>query len=139
MDLVRRFILKRTKSDAGIILPALESNIINVEWQSEEERMLAEDIHSQVRFSCVSKGCIPEAVQELLGDSENRTLPTLVRARQMCVCPGLLKKTVGELLKDGLIDENDPILQAIESRSKMDTVTNTILENKNNGNSKLVF
>merc|ERR1711966_288888 len=37
MELVRRFILKRTKSDAGIILPALVSNIINVEWQSEEE------------------------------------------------------------------------------------------------------
>lgn len=139
IDLVRRFILKRTKSDAGIILPALESNIINVEWQSEEEKMLAEDIHSQVRFSGVSKGSISDAVQDLLGDSENRTLPTLVRARQMCVYPALLKKSVGELLEDGLIDENDPILQAIESRSKMDTVTNTILENKNNGNSKLVF
>jgi len=43
------------------------------------------------------------------------------------------------LLEDGMIDHNDPIFQAIESRSKIDTVINTILENKNNGNSKLVF
>jgi SNF2 family DNA or RNA helicase len=136
IDLVQRFILKRTKSDVGIILPALESNIINVQWDSEQEKMLAQDIHSRVRTCGISKEFIPCVVLELLGDS---TLAAMIRARQMCVYPALLKKSVGELLEDGVIDHNDPIFQAIESRSKIDTVINTILENKNNGNSKLVF
>ena len=42
MDLVKKFILKRTKADVNIQLPDLHYSMTHVAWNSEAEKKLAE-------------------------------------------------------------------------------------------------
>jgi SNF2 family DNA or RNA helicase len=87
-----------------------------VEWSNEAEKQVARDIHASLRFSNVS------------GSAENfNKLPTfaaLMRARQICVLPRLLKNVTEEVAN---------------SCSKMNQVVKDILDNRENGDGKLIF
>ena len=51
--LAKKFIIKRTKKDVGIAMPNLTTKVITVEWENDDERQLAEEIHSKLGFSNV--------------------------------------------------------------------------------------
>ncbi len=137
MELVRKFILKRTKEEAGIKLPKLNTHNIKVEWSNESEKALAEEIHSMMNFSKVGKSHLNASMAALGG--EFKSLALLTRARQACIYPPLMKENVESLIESGLIEESEDISQGLISSSKMDTVVSTILERKDNKRAKLVF
>ena len=115
-ELSDHFILRRTKKKTGIELTNIHLCDETVEWSNEAEKQVAIDIHASLRFSNVS------------GSAENfNKLPTfaaLMRARQICVLPRLLKNVTEEVAN---------------SCSKMNQVVKDILDNRENGDGKLIF
>ena len=79
--IAKDFILKRTKKLVGIHLPDLQQDIIHVDWQSDTERELAQDIHHNLSFSNISNSA------GHLSSSSSSPLPFLTYARQSCILP----------------------------------------------------
>lgn len=132
IELRHQVILRRTKEDAGIKLPNMNTNIINVDWETEKERELAEDIHHMLAFSDVK----PSA-NSCAGLFSEHILVAMIRSRQMCVFPDLIKKQLDEAeIPDS---ERVAIMDAVNGKSKINKVVQTIVENKSNGKAKLVF
>jgi SNF2 family DNA or RNA helicase len=119
-DLVQNFVLRRTKAQVGISLPEVRKNDQLVSWGNESERKLSEDVHSALQFSPVK-------------------LLMLMRARQVCIYPALLKPSVPDMIRSTLLPKNNDYVDAVGSCSKMDAVVRTLLERRGNGNGKLVF
>lgn len=136
-NLAKNFILKRTKAQIGLELPELTSEIKNVNWENEKEQAIAEEIHSMLEFSRIKKN----SEQNRGGMFGESTLPLLMRARQACIYPPLMKSMIEKKIEDGTIidDDSDSILEGLSYSSKIDNVTLKILENKNNNKSKLIF
>ena len=136
MSIVKASILKRTKEGVGINLPPKVESTINVEWKNENEKELAEDFHSMLLFSHLNT---ERGVCGAVCAMGNSTLPLLIRARQSCIYPGLMKSKIKEFQNNGIMDINDSLLEAANCSSKIDSVCDTIISKKGNGNSKLVF
>jgi len=82
---IRTYMLRRTKEEAGIILPACHSTNIEVPWKYINEQKLAENIHASLSFSNLQghadKG---DAV------GPQGYLKLLSKAKKVCVLPKLL-------------------------------------------------
>ena len=125
MNLVRAFIKKRTKKEVGIKLPELQTTTISVQWNNEKECHLAEEIHSKLNFTQVSSSSRSEQLPSFAFKlSETTILPLLIKARQMCILPSLVKTHVK---------------YQSQASSKMDVVIETIINRKDNGRAKLIF
>jgi SNF2 family DNA or RNA helicase len=125
MNLVRAFIKKRTKKEVGIKLPELQTTTISVQWNNEKEFHLAEEIHSKLNFTQVSSSSRSEQLLSFATKmSETTILPLLIKARQMCILPSLVKTHVK---------------YQSQASSKMDVVIETIINRKDNGRAKLIF
>ena len=136
MDLVRSFIMKRTKAEAGIVLPDLHATTEQVEWEGKEEKDLAENFHALLNFSKVKKNYVDNIISHL----NLSTLSLLVRARQACVLPGLMKgKVLTPYAEQGLLKEDKDISLGVQGTSKLNAVVKKILSRKDNKNAKLVF
>lgn len=133
ITIANQFLLKRTKSEVNLDIPSLNTQIIETEWASEEERELAEDIHSQLAFS----GC--GSVTAKMSGLNEHVLPLMIHARQTCILPALLKKHVDRMIEDGDLEDTPELRKALSSSSKIDQVVKTILERKDNQRGKLVF
>jgi SNF2 family DNA or RNA helicase len=130
--LARLYILKRTKKQVGIEIPdvVLDKNIVN--WTNKREKEMSEEIHSALGFSNVSvKGNGSLLVSRLY---DKGILSLMLRARQSCILPKLLTPLIGQF---GLKADN--YKEATQSSSKLDSVIDKILANKDNGNGKIVF
>ena len=137
LQIAKWSLLKRTKEEVGIELPQVNEQNVEVEWANPEEKMLAEDIHGLLSFASVRTERQTNAAVAALGSS---VLPTLVRCRQSCVHPPLMKKAIRKLEKAGLIDGDEyDLKKATDSSSKLDSVTSKIIERKDNKRGKLVF
>jgi len=121
-ELLKMFVLRRTKSQVGINLPDIELGCSHVKWANENERVLSEDIHNAIR----------------LADSIER-LKLITKARQTCILPSMLKNSMKSLVDDCLITNSEGHSDGLTSSSKLDAVIGTILERRENGNGKLVF
>ena len=115
--------------------PKVEATI-NVMWKNEREKELAEDFHSMLGFSHLNT---ERGVCGAVCAMANSILPLLIRARQSCIYPGLMKEKIKEFKKSGIMDIDDSLLEATNCSSKIDCVCDTIIPKKGNGNSKLVF
>lgn len=136
--LARSFILKRTKKQVGIEMTHVhvEKNVVN--WASEKEMILAEELHSALSFSGVN----PEKGThgKILNTFYNKgILALMLRAKQSCIYPKLMIKQLDEYVKNGLLNDYDSYREAFDSTSKLDAVCNSILERKGNGCGKLIF
>ena len=139
------YMLKRTKCDVGIHLPdciihtpETDPDMV-IPWNNSQEKNVAEEIHSMLPFANISKSKISNYVNLLGGTSSVRVLPYLIRARQACVYPKLLKNRVQKYLDDDEeLQEEDEFMNATEYSSKIDGVINFVLS-RNNGRSKLIF
>ena len=160
--LITLFVLKRTKQDAGVFLPEKHENIHHVDWESEEERKLAQDIHGRLKFSGITSKSSHN------GYGKN-TLVALLRARQVCVMPELIIPGITDAIKEideGMESDNeddyfeyDSVAELNEREkqqlltvakqlvkihdagisSKMKAICQQLKENKGNGKQKLVF
>ena len=124
-QLARTFILKRTKTQVGIILPDLIQDKDIVDWGNIREMELSQEIHSALSFTNVSNYKNNGALNDF-----NGTLPILLRARQTCILPRLLSKN---------IKNQSYYNEAFNSTSKLDYAIKKILDRKDNGSGKLIF
>lgn len=131
----RELILKRTKASVGIQLPPLCRHVIEVEWESEEERQLAEDIHAHLMFSRVES-----RMENPFRTSCLHNFAILQQAKQSCIDMGMLENTIKSYIELGIIKDDTSFLTNImKYHSKTNKVIQTILERKDNGRSKLIF
>ena len=133
-SIAANLIMKRTKEGVGLELPPLNRHVIEVEWENEAERQLAEDIHAHLTFSQV-------AIREENGFKNLgfHHFAMLQRARQACINMDLLAGSVKTLIELGVMEDSEFIEQALQYHSKLDKVVETILERKENGKGKLIF
>ena len=130
--LARMYILKRTKKQVGIEIPdvVLDKNI--VDWTNKREKEMSEEIHSALGFSNVS---VKEKNSLLVSRLYDKgILSLMLRARQSCILPKLMEPLIAKFCLKG-----DNYKEAMQSSSKLDSVIDKILVNKDNGNGKIVF
>lgn len=136
-EIGKTFLLKRTKSGVGIILPPLEIHEEIVDWANDDEKHLAEDIHGMLNFSHVN----PRQVDNMIASLEHGTLALLVKARQSCIYPKLMEEQVRKFVDMGLLSDADrsSFERATRHSSKLDAVENRIIERRYNRRSKIIF
>ena len=123
-QIIDQFILKRTKKGVGIDLDDAVQKKNVVAWKSEAELKFSQEIHSLIAFTKVKAKSNDES--EINGTTISKgLLPLLIKARQSCIYPKMVKMISGNL--------------SPKSTSKLDSVVAAILERKDNGNGKLVF
>lgn len=146
-SLLKIYMLRRTKASVGMNLPPVKENVINVEWGEEKE--LAKDIHSSIPVLHVpgeKKDGINEYHTLLAKSAKNKAVIELImRSRQACIYP----KLTSEFVKKIYLTESDSVEStkdkvenynnALNSNTKINSVIETIVERKDNGNSKIVF
>ena len=132
--LARAFILKRTKAQVGIEMPALivDKNIVT--WKNRKEMELSEEIHSALAFSRINSSTIEKRIVGKF--QEDGLLALLLRARQTCIYPKLMAKDIGKMMGCGLYTA---YAEAFNCSSKLDAAVDKILERKGNGCGKLIF
>lgn len=136
--LARSFILKRTKKQVGIQITDIHVDKNVVDWSSEKEMALSEELHSALAFSRVNpeKGINKQIVSSF---RKSGTLALMLRAKQSCIYPKLMAKQLDKMLKLGFIGDYSSYKEAFDHSSKLDAVINTILQRKDNGSGKLIF
>ena len=140
--IAKGFLLKRTKEEVGLALPKCTTHQVIVPWENDDERAMAMEIHSILRFTNVPPQMVNMAIEQMDGefDARSRALRMLTLARQVCVFPKLAESKV---LDD--IDDVDPeewgynIYRALNSKSKLNAVLKHIEDKRGEGKSKLVF
>jgi len=134
-QIIRVYLLRRTKKLVGIKLPPIQAEQITVPWGSDSEKNIAAQIHSQTHFSNVSVDNVDEAIGVL-----TRGMPMLIRARQVCVFPHLLNRAVKRLQERGDLSW-DIEMADIKTCSKMTAITKHILNGfkQRDGRRKIVF
>ena len=122
LELFQRHVLRRTKLDAGILLPKVLHSDSHVTWKSEQERALSKDIHCAISFS-----------------SAMDRLRLFMQARQACILPKMLADKLGGLVDKHLVPRHHDHTLGLAGASKMDSVVATLVGRLGNGNGKLVF
>ncbi len=133
--LARNFILKRTKKQVGIIIPDVHADKNIVNWHNLKEMELSEEIHSALAFSRVSAN----KSKQLVNAFGNGALALLLRARQTCIYPKLMKNRLDNMVKNGFISDYSAYKEAFDHSSKLDYAVGKILKRKGNDCGKLIF
>ena len=100
-EIIKNHMIKRTKKGLKINLPPLIQETIKVKWESEEEKNLAEEIHANMKFTKPNKKNVNKIIK-FLGKG---AIVWLIRMRQVCIYPKLLKKSFKSLENEGFISE----------------------------------
>lgn len=128
MPLLQRILLRRTKKDTNISLPALSIKDTNVSWNSETEKRISEEIHACLDFTHMkSKGIDP-----------NYKLACFTYAKQSCINPSMLNSKIDKLKDMGIIDINTKIEMEHLAMTKLKVVADAI-DNGNREDKKVVF
>ena len=137
--------LRRTKAEIGIPMPKLQEETITVEWSSSAEQSLADDIHtllpkteSSIADSHMgfADGICADMGSAIMG----HIMLAMIRCRQACTYPKLLKHKVAQYCDEGFMDDTDEeVHESVEASSKLDAVFEKLHDRKTNGNKKLVF
>ena len=139
--LARSFILKRTKKQVGIQITDIHVSNSVVDWASEKEMSLAEELHSALSFSKVNpeKGFNKQILSIFQPVGGRGVLTLMMRAKQSCIYPKLMTKHLDTLLELGFINDYSAYKEAFDHSSKLDAAVNSILTRKDNGCGKLIF
>ena len=131
----KHFVLRRTKHDVGIKLPPVNKKECIVEWNNKNEMMLSEEIHSLLPNQTFVSTKNRYKLAEVFGKAG--ILTAMLRARQSCIMPSLMRKNMEIFCNLGLIEPKS--LEALNHSSKLDAVIKLILERKDNGKGKIIF
>jgi len=133
---IRSKILRRTKKNVGIKMPELQSEVVEVEWESDVEKNLAASIHNSLPIFGVH--VTRENVNELMQFMDYESpLPLFVRARQVCIHPQLLVNVVNKMKRDNIIPASFSI-NKIPTASKINAVVSKI-QSESKDARKIVF
>jgi SNF2 family DNA or RNA helicase len=131
----RNFVLRRTKQQVGINLPPVNKNDCVVEWKNQKEMMLSEEIHSLLPNQTHVSGNKRQRIAEVFG--KGGVLTAILRARQSCIMPELMRKNMELFCNLGWINKES--LEALSYSSKLDAVIELMIRRKDNGKGKIVF
>ena len=149
---IKDMVYYRTKSNVGISMPPLHEHTITVECETNTEEELLCHIHSMIEYCNVPKKSI--AMEEAMEEEDPRllTMKYFTLARQACVYPPMLQKTIWrfetkmrEHHKQDPTTNSEPEYGAINPRdlytseSKVDSLITTISRRINNGCGKLIM
>ena len=139
-EIVKTYVLKRTKKSVGLSLPPLTTKTIVVKWDSQEEMILSRNLHSGI--GCLNVPALADQEQEQEQDPANISTPSwfpepspvkigrMIQAKQSCIYPRLAcRKSVPRM----------PPTEDENYSSKISKVVRTILSRKDNGKRKIVF
>ena len=130
----KHFVLRRTKATVGILLPPVCKNNKIVKWKNKKEMMLSEEIHALLPNQTFVSGAKRRKLAEAIG---SKAFVSILRARQSCVLPSLMRWSIELWLKKGLISSE--YLEALDYTSKLDAVIELIVSRKDNGKGKIIF
>ena len=130
----KHFVLRRTKATVGILLPPVCKNNKIVKWKNKKEMMLSEEIHALLPNQTFVSGAKRRKLAEAIG---SKAFVSILRARQSCVLPSLMRWSIEYWLKKGLISSE--YLEALDYTSKLDAVIELIVSRKDNGKGKIIF
>ena len=127
----KEYILRRTKQEVGIKLPPCHVHrAISVDWSNKYEQQLSKEIHSNLGF-------IPAEPPQLWSSGfASHHLGYLMRARQMCAYPKLVKTSTSNDL-DGR--ESDIVTKGGTGISKLEKVVDILVSRQKNQRRKIVF
>lgn len=135
-------VLRRTKKQIGLILPAVVETIVNVQWESEREKCLARDIHNSLNLyhRTINDHEENDEEKEIKSTPLNNVLTQMCRAKQSCI--GLLtEEHLKKLREEGVLSR--PVKEYMEviheNFSKINAVVNKVLDAKDNGCGKIIF
>lgn len=129
--IVKHFILRRTKNNVGIELPEIKYHNIVVRCDNYAEKNLLEDMHSLIpNITYITKKDIPFQF-------EIYPLVAMLRARQTCILPSLIKNSLEKLFGYDIATQLQPEIG--QYTAKMDCIVNFIEERKDNSRGKIVF
>lgn len=136
-NLIKKYIIKRTKKEVNINIPKTNEKEIFIDWQSESERDIAEELHT---YSATNPQPFSIEKSKFTNPYMKPILPFTMFSKQLCVCPKAFQPHLTNLLKEDKEDFEEPIKNMLvkTGNSKMDTVIKTITERKNN-RKKLIF
>lgn len=133
------YVKLRTKESIGLQLPPLTVETINItEYDSPQEKIIIAYIHSLLNFTnvVVTKNNVENQILNFL--NTDSPLPMLTRARQSCVCPGIIKTYLDKQYKMGNIPNSVSKLN-IKTNTKIRKIIEKIKTEKKEGNRVLVF
>jgi SNF2 family DNA or RNA helicase len=137
-EIVKTYVLKRTKKSVGLSLPPLTTKTIVVKWDSQEEMILSRNLHSGI--GCLNVPALAD--QDTTDATTSPSIPAwfpepspvkigrMIQAKQSCIYPRLAcRKSVPQM----------PPTEDENYSSKISKVVRTILSRKDNGKRKIVF
>lgn len=129
------FVLRRTKQQIGINLPPVNNTTCIVDWKNNTEMNIAEEIHSLLPLQTL----VSENKQRKLANcfTKSSVLTAIIRAKQMCSLPSLIRSNLETFVIKGLIKPDS--LDALNYSSKLDAVIQMMLDRQHNGKGKIVF
>jgi SNF2 family DNA or RNA helicase len=147
------YILRRTKLSVNLELPPIRVETIKVDWETDEERDFAEEIHAALPFS--NSKATPRA---MVAEMTKWAITAMVRGRQVCTKTALMMKVMTNIQQDVIVDseterETDcdtddetarsemprSEMPCVLNQSKLNAVVGKILERRENGRKKLIF
>lgn len=132
-NILETFMLRRTKKEVGIVLPPVNKHQVSTHWKSDEEKNLAEEIHSFIP----NQTRVPSDKSREFAKLYNNThsIVAFQKARQICVLPRMIKndKKAKELFDKGYYSDID------NYDSKIETLIKLIDARKDNGRGKIIF
>ena len=134
-EIARDFMLRRTKAQVSLDLKPVEEMRCMVPWSKPEEKMLAEDAHRAFHFSVKS---LQRPAHSRTPELRKNMLTALLRARQSCILPPLMKKVLAQT-PELAVETDYNLLEGVESTSKIRAVCDKVLERRSNGRGKLIF
>ena len=138
IDYIReKLLLKRTKREVGIELPPLKNIKKIIKWETNDEKIFSQDIHSLLDFSQIKSQREDNIFKN--SDIAIHHFAILHRARQSCIDMKLMENYLMKFQKLNLIDKKLNIEMLSKQKSKINGVIAQIKENKNNNNKKLIF
>ncbi|ANS04328.1 hypothetical protein [uncultured Mediterranean phage] len=128
-ELIKKYLLRRTKSSVGVSMPSLKFHEDTIEWTSDESGV-SDEIH-QMAANAIHA---PEW-GDILSHLNNGMLVAILRARQMCTLP----KMIHTAMRDYEGDNRDEFCEKLTAVSKLDAVLQKINTRKHNGRRKIIF
>lgn len=137
LNVIGKNVLRRTKEQVGILLPAISKVQVSTKWTNQHEFSLSKEVHSMIK----GQRFLLHARSQQNNKSYHKHIPNhlaaFIRARQCCVTHKLLKNHIQNLIRQGKLDEECEI--ATHNQSKLSRVINLLLKHRHNGAGKLVF
>lgn len=127
--------IRRSKDQVGLGLPALVEHTLEVSWNNVQEQQLAEEIHASMTNNNV-RPAFGGSISSILSEWK---IVDIVRAKQVCTMPSAFNKVIAQAIENGHIETEHAALQGSIGTSKISAVVDKIMERKNNNTKKLVF